>query len=310
MTQLKAGCVALALIVVLSGISVITRSSFVVRAQQQSARPFEMVKPGLDVGVVVSDMEKAKKFYGGALGLKPLPALPIELPGGGVMVRYQSGATVIKLRTFPTTPPAVEKGTMAANGIRLLTIYIRNSETLAKQFTDAGYPSPQFNAGNSAYRIAFINDPDGNRIELIAFGPATSDDVLDRFQIGLTVSNAEKSREFYGKVLGLKERDAVALPSSIAADTMEYFFEAGVSTIKFWSPKTERPTRTGAIGALLGIRYVTFIVKDVDGTHELLKAKGVKITVPPVDLGSIARIMLVSDPDGNTIEFASPRTAR
>ena len=273
--------------------------------------PFEMAKPGLDVGVVVTDMEKAKKFYGGALGLKPLPALPIELPGGGSMVRYQSGASVVKLRTFPTVPPAVEKGTMAANGIRLLTIYIRNIEALAKQFSEAGFAVPQFNApGATPYRLAFVNDPDGNRIELVAFGPEAKDDVFDRFQIGLTVSNAEKAREFYGKTLGLKERPAVLLPSNFAADTMEYFFEAGVSTIKFWAPKTERPTRTGSIGAALGIRYFTFIVKDVDATHEALKARGVKITVPPVDLGSIARIMLVSDPDGNTIEFAAPRPSR
>ena len=111
-------------------------------------------------------------------------------------------------------------------------------------------------------------------------------------------------------MLGLRERDAVALPASIAADTMEYFFEAGVSTIKFWAPKTERPTRTGSIGASLGIRYMTFIVKDVDATHAALKAKGVKVTLAPVDLGTIARIMLISDPDGNTIEFATPRSSR
>ncbi|MEP7273755.1 MAG: VOC family protein [Acidobacteriota bacterium] len=91
---------------------------------------------------------------------------------------------------------------------------------------------------------------------------------------------------------------------------MEYFFEAGVSTIKFWSPKTDRPTRTGSIGAALGIRYFTFIVRDVDATYEALKSRGVTITVPPRDLGTIARIMLISDPDGNTIEFAAPRVSR
>ncbi len=271
--------------------------------------PFEMAKPGLDVGVVVSDMQKAKKFYGDALGLRPLPALPIELPGGGTMVRYQAGYTVIKLRTFPTAPPAVEKGTMSANGIRLLTIYIRNAEALASHFTELGFTAPKFSpAGTEARGLAFVNDPDGNRIELLDYGERQSE--FDRVQIGLTVSNAEKAREFYGKVLGLKERPGVLLPANFAADTMEYFFEAGATTIKFWAPKTERPTRTGPIGAALGIRYFTFMVKDVDATYEALKARGVKVTVPPVDLGTIARIMLISDPDGNTIEFAAPRASR
>lgn len=286
-------------------------ATFDVSGQEKMTMPFEMAKPGLDVGVVVSDMEKAKKFYGAALGLKPLAALPIELPGGGTMVRFQSGATVIKLRTFPTTPPAVEKGTMSANGIRLLTIYVRDTDALAKQFSAAGFAVPQFTAPpNVAYRLAFVNDPDGNRIELLTYGPEAKSETYDRFQIGLTVSNAEKAREFYGKVLGLKERQSVMLPSNFAVDTMEYFFEAGVSTIKFWAPKTERPTRTGSIGAALGIRYFTFLVKDVDATYEALKGRGVKVAVAPVDLGTIARIMLVSDPDGNTIEFAAPRMQR
>lgn len=278
---------------------------------QDSPMPFEMSKAGLDVGVVVSDMERARKFYGEALGLKQLPALPIELPGGGAMVRYQSGATVIKLRTFPKAPPPVEIGTMAVNGIRLLTIYVRDIEALAGRFSAAGLPVPKFGERQSAgYRVAFLNDPDGNRIELIAYASDAKPEVWERFQIGLTVSDAGRAREFYGKVLRLREREAVALPANIAPDTMEYFFAAGSTTIKFWAPKGARATRTGAIGAALGIRYITFIVKDVDATHAALKAQGVTITVPPRDLGTIARIMLIADPDGNTIEFASAKSGR
>lgn len=278
-----------------------------VRAQEASTMPFEMTKPGLDVGVVVSDLEKAKKFYGDALGLKPLPALNVALPGGGTMVRYQAGATVVKLRTYPTTPPRVEKGTMSANGIRLLTMFVKDPDVLAKRIADHGFTAPQFGPQAAAgYRVGFTEDPDGNRIELLSFGPEAQADVFDRFQIGLTVTDAEKAREFYGKVLGLKERAPVRMAARFAPDTMEYFFIAGASTVKFWAPKNERPTRTGQIGDALGIRYFTFIVKDVDAVYKALKSRGVKITTPPMDLGTVARIMLISDPDGNTIEFAQP----
>ena len=270
--------------------------------------PFEMAKPGLDVGVVVSDMTTTKKFYGEGLGLKQLPPLPIELPGGGTMVRYQSGGTVIKLRDFPTSPPKVEKGAMAANGIRLLTLFVKDPDELTKRMKALGFTAPAFSAQQPAgYRLGFVQDPDGNQIELLAYAADAVAETFDRFQIGLTVNDAEKAREFYGKVLGLKERPAIKMPAQFAPDTMEYFFDAGVSTIKFWAPKHERPTRTGQIGDALGIRYITFIVKDVDATYNALKARGVKVTLPPRDLGTFARIMLIADPEGNTIEFAAGR---
>lgn len=272
--------------------------------------PFEMSKPGLDVGVVVSDMEKAKKFYGDALGLKLIPPLPVALPGGGEMVRYQCGATVIKLRTFAKTPPKVEHGVMLANGIRLMTIMVKDPDALTKRFADQGHPAPQFSAPSPAgYRVAFTEDPDGNRIELLAWKPDAAADIYDRFQIGLTVTDAEKMREFYGKVLGLKERPPQPLPASIAPGTNEYFFIAGETTVKFWSPKTDRPTRSGPIGDAQGVRYFTFLVKDVDATYAALKSRGVTVATPPTDLGTFARIMFITDPDGNAIEFASRRAA-
>lgn len=276
-------------------------------AQETTSMPFEMTKPGLDVGVVVSDMDKAKKFYGDALGLKMLPPLPVALPGGGEMVRYQSGATVIKLRTFPKAPPKVEIGVFQANGIRLMTLMVKDPDVLTKRLKDQGYTVPQFSAQSpTGYRFGFTDDPDGNRIELLAWAPDAPADIYDRFQIGLTVTDIQKTSDFYGKVLGLKVRAPIPLPSA-GPDGKEYFYIAGETTVKFWAPQADRPTRTGAIGEALGIRYFTFLVKDVDATYKELKARGVKVTTPPTDLGTVARIMLVSDPDGNTIEFATRR---
>lgn len=276
-------------------------------AQETPTMPFEMSKPGLDVGVVVSDLDKARKFYGDALGLKMLPPLPVALPGGGEMVRYQSGATVIKLRTYPKAPPKVEDGVFQVNGIRLMTLMVKDPEILAKRIGDMGYTAPQFAAPAPAgYRVGFTNDPDGNRIELLAWGADAPADIYDRFQIGLTVTDIEKMREFYGKVLGLKVRAPQPLASA-GPNGMEYFYIAGETTVKFWAPQAERPTRTGAIGDALGIRYFTFLVTDVDAVYKALTARGVKVTTPPMDLGTVARIMLVSDPDGNTIEFATRR---
>jgi catechol 2,3-dioxygenase-like lactoylglutathione lyase family enzyme len=276
-----------------------------VRADDVPAMPFEMSKPGLDVGVVVSDMDKAKKFYGDALGLQRLPDLPLVLPDGGKLVRFQCGATVVKLLTYPKAPPKVEHGVMQANGIRLLTMMVKDPDTLAKRLTDQGYTDPKFSAVRPAgYRVGFTEDPDGNQVELLAWGADAPADIYDRFQIGLTVTNIEKMQEFYGKTLGLKLRAPQPL-ASIGPGGMEYFYIAGETTVKFWQPQSDRPTRSGGIEGALGIRYITFLVKDVDATYTALKARGVNVTTPPTDLGNVARIVLIADPDGNTIEFAS-----
>lgn len=269
------------------------------------AMPFEMAKPGLDIAVIVSDLAKSQAFYGGVLGLKPVPSATLPLAGGGVMVRYAAGgATEIKLRTFDKVPPAVELGTMSVNGMRLLTLFVKDADALAKRIVAAGLPAPSFTAPEKApYKYAFVADPDGNQIEILTFKTEGPAEQYERFQIGITVSDAEKTRDFYAKILGLKERPPQ--PLSISPGALEYFTSVGGTTIKFWSPKGDRPTRTGAIGAALGIRYMTFLVKDVDATHEALKARGVKITAPPRDLTPTVRIMMVADPDGNTIEFAT-----
>ncbi len=274
-------------------------------AQQTSTTPFELAKPGLDVGIVVNDLELSRKFYGEAFGFKTLPDLPFELPGGGKMVRLQAGATVIKLRTYPVTPPETPKGAYAANGIRLLTLFVPDPEGVAQRLAKLGFASPQYGAEQpGGFRFGFVQDPEGNQLELVTFANPPPN-IYERFQIGLTVSNVEKSREFYGKLLGLSERPPAQLPPTIAADTLQYSFVAGLSTIKFSSPKTTRLTHTGPINAARGIRYITFIVKDVDRTRDALKARGVPITVEPMNLGTAARIMLIADPDGNVIEFAA-----
>ncbi|MFN0120007.1 MAG: hypothetical protein ACKV2V_05850, partial [Blastocatellia bacterium] len=83
------------------------------------AAPFELIKQTLDVGMVVSDREKAREFYGEILGYKELPAF--KTPDGGEMLRFQAGTTTLKLNVLPKTPPKYPGGTNAGIGFRLLT---------------------------------------------------------------------------------------------------------------------------------------------------------------------------------------------
>ena len=253
--------------------------------------PMEMLKPTLDVGIIVSNIDKAKDFYGSILGLKLAGTLP--MPDGNTMFRYQAGTATLKVRTAPKAakyPTAVRE----AIGFRLLTLYVDDLPGIIKRWTAAGNAAPEM-MGN----FTFISDADGNQVELVT-APADT----DKIAIGLTVSDVERSRQFYREILALSEEkpEKVAL---LNGDS-KYTFAAGKTQIKFWKGSGEGlPKHTGNITDALGFRYFTFMVKDVDAAASKLAERGAKIVIKPVDFGKIARIMMIEDPDGNWIEFAA-----
>jgi catechol 2,3-dioxygenase-like lactoylglutathione lyase family enzyme/dienelactone hydrolase len=260
----------------------------------------EMLKPTLDAGIIVTDIEKAKEFYGTILGLKLAGTLP--MPGGKTtMYRYLSGTSVLKVRTAEPVPPKHGNGGVReAIGFRLITLYVNDVAGIVQR---AAALKPQVYADG---KVAFLPDPDGNVIELVAADSASSDQIA----IGLTVGDVEASRGFYGKVLGLEERKPETL-ALLNGDT-KYTFMAGKSQIKFWKGAagfgSALPKNTGSITSAAGLRYFTFIVKDVDAMAAELKRRGAKVVLEPVDFGAVARIMMVEDPDGNWVEFAAPKT--
>jgi catechol 2,3-dioxygenase-like lactoylglutathione lyase family enzyme len=265
----------------------------------------QTIKPTLDVGIIVSDMDKAKAFYGGVLGLKEGP--PLAMPDGTSMIRYLAGTTTLKLRAFPNAPKH-PGATRAAVGFRLLTLYFSDIAPILKRSTEHGGPEPRLATGMAkGVKVAFLSDPDGNQIEIVGMPPEVEVAALDKIAVGLTVSDAEKSREFYGKILGLHEDEP--LTPAMLNGAKEYLFMAGKTQIKFWIGQGDAlPKHTGNITDALGFRYFTFMVDDVDAVAALLKSRDAKIVMPPRDFGTLARIMMIADPDGNWIEFASLKT--
>jgi len=259
----------------------------------------DMLKPGLDVGILVSDAAKAKEFYGETLGLKHIGTL--DMPNGGKMMRFQSGASVLKVIAYEKTPPKGPTGIREAVGVRLVTVLVTDGEGVAKRVAAKSGSEVKWTKYNKI-RYSFAPDPDGNVIEVVDVAPETDAKATQRVAIGLTVTDAEKSRAFYGKVLGLTELPSEQLPTG----GTKYSFAAGPSVIKFWQAAPNTPVKTGGPQEALGIRYFTFMVKDADAAQKWLTERGAKVAMPPTDFGRLARIMFVADPDGNFIEFAAP----
>jgi len=129
----------------------------------------ELAKPGVDLGIVISDSERSLEFYCGLLGLEHVADMPMPIAGGGTMHRVQCGDTLLKLvKLTETPPPGVGGGIPGALGFRYLTLGISNLDEVAAAVTSADVPVvvpvTEIRAG---VRILMIEDPDGNWVEFV-----------------------------------------------------------------------------------------------------------------------------------------------
>lgn len=227
---------------------------------------------GIEVGLVVSDLPKSVEFYGTALGLKPVTARSNVLRGEATA--FQAGASIIHLHRVDPVPPEGTRGVMNANGFRLMTILVVGAADVTKRFEAAGLPAPKFSR-LATFNVAFVADPDGNAIELVALDDDPGSAGISGFQIGLTVSDAERARQFYGYMLGLAERPAMRMPDTLATNTMQYMYRASTAMIKFWAPPTERSTTPREIAGARGVRYIVLRVDNLASARKALESKDV-----------------------------------
>lgn len=263
--------------------------------------PELMFQPSVNLVLSVADVAKSKEFYGEILQLKPMPNL--NLPGGLVMTRYQVGTTEIKLLHSPATKKAETGKLNEATGIRRLTFFFRDQQALGERFKAHGRSVPDFETepGARQWRRAIVTDPDGSQIELVVPAEGTPDAALNNIELRLTVNDLEKSRKFYREFVGFKELEQVKVPP---ADGNElYPFRHGNTTIFLGSFGEPLPAHTGRWEEAHGIRYIQYIVRDLDAVNAFAKSSGVTIEQPIFPLGKLARIMFIADPDGIINEF-------
>ena len=129
---------------------------------------FDLLTPGIEVGLVTTNLDKMVAFYEDFLQLEFQGE--VEFPGGSQR-RYSLGNGVVKLVTYdppPTAPPAPGGGRAQA-GVRYFTIGVQNLRAVAETFGDSEYEIveavTEF-APVPGMGWMFVADPDGNWIEL------------------------------------------------------------------------------------------------------------------------------------------------
>ncbi len=280
---------------------VLVAEASVVSAAEKVHIPTLLIQPSVNLVLSVGDVEKSKEFYGEILQVKPMANL--NLPGGFTMTRYQVGTTEIKFLHNPLLKKT-ETGTLeAANGIRRLSLYFPDRRALVERFKAHDREAPEFETepGRRGWPRAIVSDPDGNQIELIVPPEGTSQDVFDNIELRLTVSDLEQSRKFYRDFIGFEEVQP-RQPTQPGGGRL-HAYRHGNTTITLGSFGDSLPTHSGRWEQARGIRYIQYIVKDLDAVNAFAKSSGQTIAQEIFPLGNLARIMFIADPDGIINEF-------
>jgi catechol 2,3-dioxygenase-like lactoylglutathione lyase family enzyme len=245
------------------------------------------------------DKAKMIEFYGDVLGLRAMP--PIRLGPDSEMIRFQVGTAEIKLQATAAAATYPAGAVRDVTGLRVFTFFFPDEAALTGRFTSKGYPAPKFTARAAGGRVAMVQDPERQWVELVVL-PGSPAETFERMEVGLTVSNLDRSRAFYRSFIGLEELAPVPDPQLGAT---RYPFRHGTMTVNVWSFGSGLPQNKSSAG----IQYVITDVATVDGKA---KAEQVQIDRPlaPFGTGGLRTIWL-SDPDGVTNYFAQivPRTA-
>ena len=122
----------------------------------------------------------------------------------------------------------------------------------------------------------------------------------DGIDLGIVVSDIERSLAFYRDFLGLPYERSMPMSKT----TTLHFLKAGATSIKLWE-LTEPPAAAGTtwpLDAQLGMRYITLSVSNLD---EIVDGAGdgVKVIMGATELMPGVKIAMLADPDGNAVEL-------
>ena len=148
-------------------------------------------KATIDVGVIVSDIQKAEEFYEEALGFEEIDEFDVSAEVAGksgltdnkkftadvMAIADSESATRIKLIEIADAPGARPDNAFihSTYGPSYLTLHVDDIDAALKKAAGAGVKplkdGPVRIAANSPVYIALIRDPDGNFIEFVGPRP-------------------------------------------------------------------------------------------------------------------------------------------
>lgn len=247
------------------------------------------------------DHAKMVAFYDKVLGLKSLR--PINLSANQQVILFGVGSGQIKLAAGLKQDRQYHRGgPKDFRGIRLYTLFFPDEAALTARFVAAGYPEPVFKDIGGGRRAALTQDPAGFNLELVIL-PGASAEETGKVEVGINVSDLNRSRAFYRDFAGLEELPPVKDP---VLGVTEYPYRHGQTTINLWSVGHDLPADTGSAG-------IQYVIGNVEAMNARALAEHVTVETP---LGGVPGFNVLTvwlnDPDGATdyfYQFTGQRTA-
>jgi len=118
--------------------------------------------------------------------------------------------------------------------------------------------------------------------------------------IGIVTTNPAAMAQFYGAVLGFPTLPDVPMDGFLVRR-----FQVGDCVLKIVTFEAEPAGRVvpGGLGDATGLRYWTVSVGNFAEVLAAVEAAGQKVVDGPTEVRHGVRIALVTDPDGNLVEF-------
>lgn len=131
--------------------------------------------------------------------------------------------------------------------------------------------------------------------------------------LALAVSDLDRAVGFYRDVLGMSEVKSVTVSdqkaTASACSELGFsfrIFSLGPLALKLVELKKEADPVQGLIDDFLGVRYIAFVVEDLDATYADLQSRGVEFLSPIMPAepeNNVERLVFFRDPDGNLLEL-------
>ncbi|MEM7011627.1 MAG: VOC family protein [Verrucomicrobiota bacterium] len=137
--------------------------------------------------------------------------------------------------------------------------------------------------------------------------------------IGIVVSDIDKSAKFYTEIIGVTEVKGfsvtgemgagIGLTENVGLDIRVFVLGEGGTKLKMMAAPETKPVKQDQkfIHSTLGLSYLTLRVNDLDAAVKRAKDAGVKFEgKTPYLLSGNNYLLTVRDPDGNFIELIGP----
>lgn len=122
----------------------------------------------------------------------------------------------------------------------------------------------------------------------------------DSFDLGIVVRDTSAMLRFYEQTLGLSRRRVVPLPEGELV-----MLECGTASVKLMclAPVPPVSSPAGMLSDATGLRYLTFTVNNLHAVVDECRAAGAPVLRGPLEFGPGITIVVMADPNGNSVEL-------